>query len=80
MEEWDGDEFRTTITQVGKTKFYLHDELAAQVITCSLNLFLQTLVDSTREVMVGEIIFSPSNELDRIKDKLLNPNGEEDDA
>ncbi|XP_047094516.1 uncharacterized protein LOC124706892 [Lolium rigidum] len=54
MEEWDGDEFRTTITQ--------------------------TLVDSTREVMVGEIIFSPSNELDRVKDKLLNPNGEEDDA
>jgi hypothetical protein len=80
MEEWDGDEFRTTITQVGKTKFFLHDELAAHVITCSLNLFLQTLVDSTREVMVGEIIFSPSNELDRVKDKLLNPNGEEDDA
>ncbi|KAM0881996.1 hypothetical protein ACQ4PT_032612 [Festuca glaucescens] len=54
MEEWDGDEFRTSITQ--------------------------TLVDSTREVMVGEIIFSPSNELDSVKDKLLNPNGEEDDA
>ncbi|KAM0881997.1 hypothetical protein ACQ4PT_032612 [Festuca glaucescens] len=80
MEEWDGDEFRTSITQVGKTKFFLHDELAAHVITCSLNLFLQTLVDSTREVMVGEIIFSPSNELDSVKDKLLNPNGEEDDA
>ncbi|KAM0851583.1 hypothetical protein ACQ4PT_052348 [Festuca glaucescens] len=54
MEEWDGNEFRTSITQ--------------------------TLVDSTREVMVSEIIFSPSNELDSVKDKLLNPNGEEDDA
>ncbi|KAM0916313.1 hypothetical protein ACQ4PT_010373 [Festuca glaucescens] len=54
MEEWDGNKFRTSITQ--------------------------TLVDSTREVMVSEIIFSPSNKLDSVKDKLLNPNGEEDDA
>jgi hypothetical protein len=30
--------------------------------------------------MMAEIIFSPSNELESVKENLVNPNGDEDNA
>ncbi|XP_051190839.1 uncharacterized protein [Lolium perenne] len=75
----NGNHWVTVVMHVPKKEFQVLDSL--YVLRSYIHIIeALTLVDSTREVMVGEIIFSPSNELDRIKDKLLNPNGEEDDA
>jgi hypothetical protein len=40
---------------------------------------LQEIIDDSREEVVAELIFSPINELDNVKENLLKPNDDDVD-